>query len=234
MLVSHSHRFVFLKTHKTAGTSLHALLRPFCMPPQDRAEDTRSVHISPWGLVARAPMKGSEVYNPHRLQDHAGLRLLQTFLPNEFHAYHKIAVVRHPYDKTVSAFFFDKWNKEQSDKRDMLHLTRDANLHAEFHRYVTNSPVFPTMHHDRELFFHREQFWIDSIIRFESLAKDLQTLSDRLGLGLNIAKALPLKKRIVREEVRQRYRQLVTPESKAAIDEYYGWYFDQFGYEKTL
>ena len=90
------------------------------------------------------------------------------------------------------------------------------------------------MRHDRELFFAGGQFRIDSIIRFESLQKDLQTLSDRLGLGLDIAKALPLKKRIVQEEVRQRYRQLITPESKAAIDAYYSWYFRQFGYEKTL
>ncbi len=235
MLISHSHRFVFLKTHKTAGTSLHAMLRPFCVPPNDRTEATRALHISPWGMVSSATRTTSEQYSPHKWYEHSGLELLRTYMPIAFHTYHKIAVVRHPYDKTVSAFFFSKWNDGQSDKRDMLQLTGAENLQEQFYRYVTNSPVFWTMRHDRELFFDsREQFRIDSIIRFESLQKDLQKMSDSLGLGLDIAKALPLKKRVVEEEVRQRYRQLIAPESKAVIDDYYGWYFDQFGYEKTL
>ena len=234
MLISHSHRFVFLKTHKTAGTSLHAMLRPFCVPPNDRTEATRALHISPWGMVSSATRTTSEQYSPHNWYEHSGLEVLRTYMPIAFHTYHKIAVVRHPYDKVVSAYLFDKWNYEQSHARAILQPEKLGDIPANIHRYVTKSERSWTMRHDRELFFAGGQFRIDSIIRFESLEKDLQTLSDCLGLGLDIAKALPLKKRIVQEEVRQRYRQLITPETKAAIDEYYDWYFKQFGYEKTL
>ncbi len=234
MLISHSHRFVFLKTHKTAGTSLHAMLRPFCVPPNDRTEATRALHISPWGMVSSATRTTSEQYSPHNWYEHSGLEVLRTYMPIAFHTYHKIAVVRHPYDKVVSAFLYDKWNYEQSHKRDMLQPGEPGDMPENFHRYVTASELSWSMRHDRELFFAGGKFRIESIIRFESLQKDLQKMSNRLGLGLDIAKALPLKKRVVEEELRQRYRQLITPATKAVIDEYYGWYFDQFGYEKTL
>ncbi len=235
MLVSHSHRFVFLKTYKTAGTSLYAMLRPFCMPPQDRAEDTRAVHISPWGIVARGAMKGSELYVPHNWHEHRGLGLLRTFLPNEFHAYHKIAAVRHPYDKTVSAFFYGLWNQRQmKPNKPRAEDFSHAHLTRRFSKYVMPVPRSSAGQHDRKYFFCEGQFMVDSVIRYEHLHEDLQAMSERLNLGLDVRKELPLKKRVVEEELRQRYRQLITPEAKAAIDDYYGWYFEQFGYEKTL
>lgn len=33
MLVSHTHRFIYTKTVKTAGTSVEAYFEPLCMPP---------------------------------------------------------------------------------------------------------------------------------------------------------------------------------------------------------
>ena len=33
MLISHDYRFIFIKTVKTAGTSVEAFLEPYCSPP---------------------------------------------------------------------------------------------------------------------------------------------------------------------------------------------------------
>ena len=45
-LVSHDQRFIFLKTRKTAGSSIESYLMPWCLPP--------GVTISSAGLIQRS------------------------------------------------------------------------------------------------------------------------------------------------------------------------------------
>ena len=108
MLVSHSHRFIYLKTHKAAGSSIYRMLERFCAPPaflESPAYHTSALHLSPYGMVARLVDDLVSTYRPHRVEDHSGLACARELFPAEFWRYHKIAAVRHPYPKIVSAFF---------------------------------------------------------------------------------------------------------------------------------
>ena len=50
-LVSHKHQFVFLKTRKTAGTSIEMLLEPFCAPPGHVPVERTEGMVTPHGVI---------------------------------------------------------------------------------------------------------------------------------------------------------------------------------------
>ena len=238
MLVSHSHRFIFLKTTKTASSSIYRMLERFCAPPEflaSPAYHTSALHISPHGLMARLIDDSVSTYRPHAVQDHSNLARARQLFPTEFQLYHKIAAVRHPYAKVVSAFFFRLWNqsRKHSDAPRTDTLSR-AELSQRFTAYVTPQPLVSTGRHDKGYFFCDGQFAVDSVIRYEHLHEDLQALSERLKLKLNVRKDLPHEKRRSQDRASMRYEELIAPEAKAAIDEHYDWYFDQFGYERVF
>ena len=242
MLVSHSHRFVYLKTHKAAGSSIYRLLERFCAPPaflESSARATSAVHISAHGVWARLVDSQPTTYRPHGqhgLQDHSQLQILHAMLPEAFHRYHKIAAIRHPYDKVASAFFFRLWNSYQKAPREnplAAQLSR-AELTARFSAYVTPQPIVSTGRNDYRYFFYQDRFCVDSVLRYEHLHADLQALNERLGLGLDVRASLPHDKRRIQDRAGLRYRDFITPAAKAAIDAHYDWYFDQFGYERVF
>ena len=51
--VSHSHKFIFLKTRKTAGTSIEMLLEPLCTEPNSVVTEERATSITRQGIVGR-------------------------------------------------------------------------------------------------------------------------------------------------------------------------------------
>ena len=234
MLVSHSHRFIYLKTHKAAGSSIYRMLERFCAPPaflESPAYHTSALHLSPYGMVARLVDDLVSTYRPHRVQDHSGLACARDLFPAEFWRYHKIAAVRHPYPKIVSAFFYRLWNLRQ--KNPNLPRAEDlsrADLTERFSNYVMPEPEISTGRNDREYFFCEGQFMVDSVIRYEHLHDDLEALSERLNLGLDVRKELPHEKRRSEDRAGLRYQDFITPDAKAAIDAHYGWYFERFGY----
>ena len=87
MLLSHSHRFIYIKTVKTAGTSVETALEPFCGD----------------GIVgARGDAAGGAEWFHHM-----PARRIAAQLPRAvWGGYLKICNIRNPWDKAVSWFHF--------------------------------------------------------------------------------------------------------------------------------
>jgi hypothetical protein len=92
MIISHKFRFIFIKTIKTAGTSIETYLSPFCGPddvltpvvPVEAGHDPRNFegyrnHLSAWEIRRKLD-------------------------PAIWSSYFKFCVERNPWDKTVSDF----------------------------------------------------------------------------------------------------------------------------------
>lgn len=92
MIISHQHRFIFIKTIKTAGTSIEACLSPLC------GQEDVFTPIEP-------PEQGHQPRNFAGFHNHmSAWRIRQALDPVIWNSYFKFCVERNPWDKTVSDF----------------------------------------------------------------------------------------------------------------------------------
>lgn len=106
MLVSHRYRFIWLKTIKTAGTSVEIALQPYCLPEGAEAPLGACQAIeTPAGIIgARGAL---DAVQGARWWNHMPAALIRDRLgPEVWDGYRRICTIRNPWDKTVSWFHF--------------------------------------------------------------------------------------------------------------------------------
>jgi hypothetical protein len=105
MLISHRFRFIYLKTMKTASTSVEVYFAPYCRNPEDRVAEkpTGEAAISQWGVVGhRGPLRGGETF-----YNHMPAQQILTLIGHQMWSeYFKFCVIRNPFGKVVSHFWF--------------------------------------------------------------------------------------------------------------------------------
>ncbi|MEM9009755.1 MAG: sulfotransferase family 2 domain-containing protein [Pseudomonadota bacterium] len=116
VLVSHRYRFVYLKTHKTASTSVEVMLEPLCLPEGTvtARSHRRDAEITEAGIVGvrGGPRRGVE---ERVWRNHAPAATVRRALGRaRFCDYLKIAAIRNPWDRAVSAFSSDLTGGERS------------------------------------------------------------------------------------------------------------------------
>lgn len=181
VVVSHQHQFIFLKTRKTAGSSIETSLQPFCAPPGiDVPHDYFT--ISDVGIIGA--MKGPKkrlrretpahlpIWYHHMPAAEVALHLGQA----KFDAYQKISAVRNPFDRMVSYFHFHKRNEHDG--------TEDFSvLRRQFHEFVKTKG----WNDDVEVVTLDQSYVVDHMIRFEHLHNDLEKVFRALGLPFDPA-----------------------------------------------
>lgn len=138
VVVSHCHKFIFLKTTKTAGTSIEVCLSPI-LPPSDS--------LSP----IYPPVSGHDPrnYNLHdkALYNHMPFSELVALLGESIHGYRSWCVERHPLDKCLSHYAmlknspyhnptghslsWDEYIKNKNFPVDLLKWSDGENIHAD-------------------------------------------------------------------------------------------------------
>jgi hypothetical protein len=106
VIISHTHKFIFIKSRKTAGTSAEAMLSNFCS-----GEDI----VTPLGdYEFNRDEKGEWIHksmNAGDFQQHDDALSIKDKLPSEvWNSYFKFSIARNPWDKVVSDFH---WKKRQ-------------------------------------------------------------------------------------------------------------------------
>ena len=227
MIVSHKHRFIFLKTEKTAGTSLQSALAAH-IGPEDiisgkrRDPVTRKVmgrtQTLGLGRYVKVPteikrrLPGIAGYYPHmtarQLRDLVGRQV--------WNSYFKFAVERNPWDRQVSNYF-QRQSKTGAVKRD-------------FERYVS-SPVYRRLHHVRlnnwGIYSIDDQIAVDQILHYETLLADYRKVLAILGLEAGVD--LPLHRGHHRPRDAE-YRRFYTDRTIDLVGRWYHKEIDAFGY----
>lgn len=93
MIVSHKHKFIFVKTFKTAGSSIENYLQKY-LGTNDilrGSEYDKTVSLN-------APSKGR----------HKSAQIIKNMYPNEWNSYFKFSIDRNPWDVAVSWFYWMK------------------------------------------------------------------------------------------------------------------------------
>ena len=88
MIISHKHKYIFVKAQKVAGTSVQDALAKECGPNDI--------------VIGRGTDNGSK----YGLNEHSTPKAIKNFVGDDvFNAYRKIVIVRNPWDMFVSLYF---------------------------------------------------------------------------------------------------------------------------------
>lgn len=216
MLVSHRRRFIYTKTVKTGGTSVESYLEPECLPPGAwTPTHFRDETVSEAGIVG---YRGRNMPTGCRWWNHMPAAQIRAQVGEAvWSAYYKFCVIRNPFEKAVSAFYF-LGRPEPSEAVD---------LNAERSRFedwlgTAGPPV------DRDKYLIDGEFCLDGVIRYECLAAELAGLCKRLGFDWE-PQRLPRFKTGVRP-MEATAAALYTPRARQIVEEVYAWELDHWEY----
>ena len=232
MIISHSHKFIFIKSEKTAGTSVEAVLSGFCSgddvvtPINDyrhnRDENGKFIHQS---MNAEEFIK----LDLPNLQ-HADASTIKRQIPDEvWDTYFKFSIVRNPWDRTISDFF---WKRRQDPaikprKRFYHYLGVPFNELAQpkkaLHDFLDSDEF---VNNDR-FYVMDDELCVDFVIRYENLEEDLNEVCKRIGIP---PVELPHLKTGFRQK-RHHYSEYFDDTSKARVAEKHKNDLTLFGYD---
>lgn len=181
MLISHTRKFIYLKTHKTASTSIEGYLERFCAPPGHMPEHSQAEIKSEYGYIAG---RAGQDFKGNFLRAHSEANLVRTTLgPDTFDRYLKVYAVRNPFDKVVSWFWFVMPPEIHEDVKDDFDKTR-----ALFSAWLQMRPKLPV---DAAYYRTKKGIFPAFRIYYETLAEDMAALLRQIGAPQDEATTLP-------------------------------------------
>lgn len=187
MIISHTHKFILLKSLKTAGTSIEAALSQVCSghdvvtPLNDfsfnRDEAGASVHRA---MNAEA----LAWWDKEEIGQHVDVATLRRNLPeNVWNNYCKISITRNPWDRVVSLFSWSSRNDASKSprKRFYHHLGVPFDEMRERRRVFRQFVEGDWETNDR-FYMIDSGLCVDFVIRYESVSEDLEIVRKKLSL----------------------------------------------------
>lgn len=223
MLVSHSYKFIYTKTRKTAGSSVESYFEPFCMPDGEWSQrHFRPEYVSDTGIIGvrgKAAGGGEACW-----WNHMPAGLIRRHLgEHTWRSYFKFCVIRNPFEKAISAFYYEKLLDHRGGKRREVQWTdRDPDL---FEQWLEcwHAPM------DRNTFCIEGKFALDDVIRHEALTSDMERICQRLTIPWK-PERLPAFKRGIRPQEATAQR-LYTWRARQLVREVYRFELQYFGYK---
>ena len=184
MLVSHTHKFIYTKTIKTASTSVEAYFEKFCMPNDALADttDARSEYISNTGIIGHRGTHPREAKKNYIWYNHkSACDIKQDIGDDIWNSYYKFCVVRNPYERAISHFY---WVKHINGSPSSENIIDDQ---IEFTKFITEGNIFDS---DKWLYSIDGNFCLNDVVRHENLDSDMKRVCSILGVPW-IPEALP-------------------------------------------
>jgi len=150
MIISHSHKFIFIKTRKTAGSSIESYLVNNYLGPND--------------VCTGSPIDGTRRLNTFHKNGHMDCITVMNLYPQEWASdkknYYKFAVERNPWDKLVSLYFFyKKWKPKKVKFGFETFIKEQAEQYNDWYMYTCNDKIL-----------------VDDLLNYDNLHKHLKNI----------------------------------------------------------
>jgi hypothetical protein len=206
VIASHAHRFVFVKTRKTAGTSLEIALSRHCRPADI------VTRISPEDEVLRAAAGGVGPQNddtePSSYAHMGARRVIEVIGRETWDDYFTFAVERNPFDVVASSYRYS---------------ARRPTVTKTFAEFVRTPRRLDRLALNERLYRVGGEVVVDEVYRYEELPAAVADISSRLGLRLDLPHA--------KQGSGPHYRELYGPGDAEIVAERFGRTIRHFGYE---
>lgn len=175
MLISHTHRFIFIHVDKAAGTSIQDALQPYADPLAHSSVRKRLTLLGPICRIGG-------IHRSVQFGEHVGASTVQRCLPpSVYNSYHKFAFVRNPWDRLVSRYHYLMKNTKH---RHCPVVTAMSGF-PEYARWEMGRNK-PLLHQCNYLCDARDRLIVDFVGRFESLIEDFSQISTHLGISTSL------------------------------------------------
>lgn len=215
MIVSHRHRFIFLKNPKVAGTSIEIALSRICgeddiITPITKADEQKRKEQGGLPPKHYRPSFWQRLRGAKPLYNHMSAADVREHVGEEvWRGYRKFAAVRNPWDQVVSLYFMKKGR------------------YRSFAEFLQDDRWQDLQQQSRDIVQINGQYCLDDYLLFETLADDLNRLLTELGV------ASPPEMIAAKSGYRKdggRYREHYTEKRAADVAQAYQWLIDKFNY----
>lgn len=189
MIISHQYKFIFIKTRKTAGTSVEVALSRFCNENDIVTEiGDEQFRQQQGGQVGKTIYKDWFNYSfkdlvklllpnkkPDRIlfKSHATASQIKHNVSRKiWNNYFKIAIERNPWDKAISKYYFSK-GFSQGENSDFPSLSE----------YLQTSLKNPFLLSNWKIYTIKNRIAVDRVLFYETLNTDLAKLAKDIGLS---------------------------------------------------
>ena len=206
MLISDSHKFIFVHVRKAAGSSIRDTLEPLSLV---KPTDT-------WSKVKSRFLKTEKDYRRYAFRQHDDINVAKRLMPPElFESYFKFAFVRNPWDRLVSEYEFIRRRPD--------HGRHSKVIKMDFEKYIVYQSNRKDAHQVNMLADKNGKVLMDFIGKFENLHEDWNRVTDKLGIE---NKTLSHRKKANIKD----YDSYYTPETRALVGELWKRDIEAFGY----
>jgi sulfotransferase famil protein len=230
MIVSHKHKFIFLKTKKTAGTAIEAALSELCgpddvitpyreasegdrkgLPPQNyRIEHPLKPKRSLWRRLMRRPER--YYHQTVGYYEHMPAARVRAYVGDDvWRDYYKFAFDRNPWDRQVSWY---------------LYKTKSKRTRPSFGRFMASRSRAYVDNH--EIYMLDGKLAVDFLGRYEHLEEDLNKALAAAGVTQKIS--VPKVNVTPNKDGARDYRSYYSPELRARVADWYAAEIELLGY----
>ncbi len=237
MIASFEHDFIFIKTHKTAGTSVEIVLSTWCGPgdvclpvlPEDEVlrwdfgalprnfgtspdvEAAYAAAIKERDLQRISDLR-PQVVRQNGYRAHMTGHAVKELHPELWERSFKLTIERHPYEKVVSRAYWRQFSK--ADGRPISEWIDDMIEVASIS--------------DRRLYTDGDRLIVDRVVPFENLWREVEDLGR--SIGCRLPEPLPRSKGAQRDD-RRPAREILSASQRRRIAERCAFEFELMGYE---
>jgi Sulfotransferase family len=239
MLVSHRKNFIYTKTVKTAGTSVESYFERYCMPESEwEFTHHRKEYVGEDGVIGfrGEPPKGT-IWRNHMPAD----EIRRLVGDDIWDRYFKFCVVRNPYDKLISGYYFFMY-RENLKMKDAPRKLKDrfkgfidrfkhngnrtcGNDVDGFRRWLKKRGGIM----DRDKYMIDDRVCVDFFILYEELLSGIKHVCERLEIPYEPERIPKLKSGIRNNDLP--VSEYYDTESIKIVKELYSFELEKFGYE---